>query len=42
MPSHGKYVEQLTSSGRYSREEAKEIVQALLELARIAFDDMDA
>lgn len=42
MPYHGNYVEHLTSSGRYSREEAKEIVQALLELARIAFEEMNA
>jgi hypothetical protein len=38
MLSQGKYVEHLTSSGRYSEEEAKEIVQALLDLARIAHD----
>lgn len=41
MPSHRKYVEQLTSSGRYSKKEAKEIVQALFELAGIAFEELN-
>lgn len=42
MPSKGKYVDQLTSSGNLSKEEAKEIVLALVVLAQLAFDDMNA
>lgn len=40
MPSKGKYVDQLTASGQYSKEQAKEIVLALFDLARLAFDEV--
>ena len=41
MPSKGKYVDQLTSSGQYSKEQAKEIVLALFNLAQLAFDEVN-
>lgn len=40
MPTKGKYVDQLTSSGNLSKEEAKEIVLALVVLAQLAFDEV--
>ena len=39
MLSTAKYVAQIVSGGNYSKEEAKAIVQALFELAQIAFDE---
>jgi polyhydroxyalkanoate synthesis regulator phasin len=41
MQSPGKYVDYLTSNGNLSKEEAKEIVLALVILAQLAFDEMN-
>ena len=42
MQSSRKYVDYLTSSSNFSKEEATEIIQALFDLARIAFDEANA
>ena len=40
MQSPGKYVDYLTSNVNLSKEEAKEIVLALVILAQLAFDEV--